>query len=133
MAALQYACFCEGACARGDLLKLLDMCMIADVIFAVAVISVAAGAVTEFQLRVGHIGSAADGTLVGVVFFCLGGSCGTGGSLGEGDGACFLDRLLFEKSADLDPLCQRDHIQHVFAEEQEIVGDGDQREQIIGE
>ena len=42
------------------------MGVIVDVILAITEIAVAAGAVTEFQLRVGNIGSAADGTAMGV-------------------------------------------------------------------
>ena len=117
MAALQY---------------LLNMCMITDVVFAVAVIAVAAGAITEFQLRIGHIGSAADGALVGVSF--LGNlERSRTGSIGEGDSTGLGSGLLFEKSADFDPPGQRNHIQNILAKEQEVVSQGDQREQIVGE
>ena len=44
----------------------LNVGVIVDVVFAIAVIALAFGAVAEFQLRVGHIGAAADGAFVGV-------------------------------------------------------------------
>ena len=109
------------------------MGMIVNVVFTVAVIAVAAGAVTEFQLRIRHIGSAAHGAFVGVR--CLH-SCGAGligAGSGEGDGAGFCLRLLFEKSAGVEPPGQRNYIHNVLAKEQEIVGDGDKREQVVGE
>ena len=84
------------------ILWLLDVCMIADVLFTVAVIAIAAGAVTEFQFRIGHIGSTADGTLVGVGFLRF--RCGAAGCtvcIGEGNRTGFVDRLLFEKLAHL--------------------------------
>ena len=59
--------------------------MVVDVIHAVAVVAVAAGAVAEFQLRVGHVGSAADGTAVGIggFYLCSAGLIRTG--IREGD------------------------------------------------
>ena len=45
------------------------MGMIADVIFTIAVVAVAAGAVAEFQFRVGDVGAAAYGAFVVVVCF----------------------------------------------------------------
>lgn len=58
-----------GACRRdpGHDVWLLNMGMVIDVILAVAVISVATGAITEFQLRVAHICASADSAAVGVV------------------------------------------------------------------
>ena len=47
-------------------LGLLDMGVAADVVLTVAVVSLTPGAVTKFQLRVGHIGASADRTFVGV-------------------------------------------------------------------
>ena len=43
------------------------MAVVADMIFAVAVVALAAGAVTEFQLRISYIRAAADGAPVGSV------------------------------------------------------------------
>ena len=42
-----------------------------NVLFAVAVVTVAPGAETEFQLRIGHICSPADGTLVVKYLFLI--------------------------------------------------------------
>ena len=61
------------------------MGVIADVFFAVAVVAVAAGAVAEFQLRIGHIGSAADGAAVGVGGLHRGGAGSIRAGSGEGD------------------------------------------------
>ena len=110
------------------------MGVIADVIFTVAVISAATGAVAEFQIRMGHIGSSADGTPVGV------GRLGSGGGSLVGTGieadhlglilACLL---LFEQTGEVDPPGSGDHIQHILAEEQEVVGKRNDAEQIAGE
>ena len=68
-----------------------------DVIFTVAVVALALGAIAEFQLRVGYVGSAADGTPVGVGR--LGGRhCGfVGTGTGEGNdfGAFFFPNTRF--------------------------------------
>ena len=40
------------------------MGVIVDMILAIAMVAVATGAVTELQLRIGHIGAAADGAFV---------------------------------------------------------------------
>ena len=40
------------------------MNVVADVIFAIAVVAAALGAVAELQVRVAHIGPSADGTAV---------------------------------------------------------------------
>mgnify|MGYP006896650811 CR=1 FL=1 len=64
------------------------MGVIADVIFAVAVVALAPGAVTELQFRVGHIRTTADGAAVGVI------RPGSFLRLPEGDcldGGCVLD------------------------------------------
>ena len=51
---------------------LLDMLMIGNVVFAVAVIAVAPGAVPELQLRIAHICPSANGTpmVVGLGILC---------------------------------------------------------------
>jgi len=77
----------KGRCAGHRPLGLLYMGMVVDMILAVAEVAVTAGAVPEFQLRVGHIRSAADGTLVGVGGFGSGGGGLVGAGAGEGDGA----------------------------------------------
>ena len=112
---------------------LFIMCMIVNVVFAVAVIAVAAAAVAELQLRIGHIGSAADRTLVGIGLFDFCGCCLVRACSGEGYSACFFARFLFKYSAGIDPPGLGDHIHHILTKEQEVVGDGYQREQTVGE
>ena len=46
---------------KGSGRNLFNMFVIIDVILTVAVVAAAAGAVTKFQLRVGHIGASANG------------------------------------------------------------------------
>ena len=45
--------------------------MVVDMLFAVAVVALAAGAVAEFQFRIGYIRLAANGATVGVVGLLL--------------------------------------------------------------
>ena len=100
------------------------MGVVADVVFAVAVVAAAAGAVAELQLRVGLVGTAADGTLVGVV--------GLLGRLGaELDGFMVDSRLCFRLA--LDPPGGGQQIQHILSEEEEVVGKGHQREEVVGQ
>lgn len=112
------------------------MGVIADVILAVTVVTVAPGAVPELQFRMGKVSSAADGTPMGVG--CLG-LCGGGfvGACVEGDHL----RLLLpaaglsgfaQHSAEICPPGKRDYIQHVLAEEEEVIGKGYDTEQIVG-
>ena len=73
---------------------LLYVAVVVDVILAVAMVAGAAGAVAEFQLGIGNIGSAAYGAAVGVGRLCR--LCGAGGivevdmPLGVGAFLCFL-------------------------------------------
>ena len=86
--------------------------MIADVVFAVAVITVATGAVTEFQFRVGNISSSANGAAVGVGRFYTGvGSFIRAGGV-ELDGlftGCAFGRFP-EQTSCIDPPGHRDHV-----------------------
>ena len=98
--------------------------MIADVVFAVAVITVALGAVTELQLRIGNIGSATDCTAM-VVFGLLPG-------LPEGDRTAarcgiLLLFLVFH------PPGSGHQIQNITSGEQQVVAQCDQREEIVRE
>ena len=97
---------------------LINMAVIADVVFTVAVVAFTAGAVAEFQLRIADICTATDGAAMGVGGF----GCGHGGliraGIGEGDhlGATgFLtNRLtLAEQPPGVGPPGNRDHIQHI--------------------
>ena len=112
----------------------MNMTVVADVVFAVAVVALAAGTVTEFQFRIADICSAADGAAVGVgcflgFFGCLI-SCGI--KL-DHFRAFRLHRLLFKEPAQLDPPGLGNYIQNILAEDQEIVCQGNHGEQIIGE
>ena len=62
-----------------------DMGMTIDMILAVAVEAIAAGAVPKFQIGVGNISPAADGAFVGVGRFDGGGSGFVRAGSGEGD------------------------------------------------
>ena len=118
---------------------LFDMLVIADVVFAVAMVAIAPGAVPEFQLRVGYIRPSAYGAAVGVR--CLG--CGNGGLVGAGSGeghhlGLFLPgcRLLLapaQEPGKIHPPVHGYHIQHILAEEQEVVGQGHDGEQVCRE
>ena len=57
----------ERAAAHAAALVSFDMGVIGDVILAIAMVAAAAGAVAEFQLRIGHIRPAADRAFVVVV------------------------------------------------------------------
>ncbi len=62
------------------------MRVIADVLLAVAVVAIAAGAVPELQLRIGNVGASADGTPMGVGGFNRSGCCLVGAGNVEGNG-----------------------------------------------
>ena len=112
------------------------MGVVVDVILAVAVVAVAAGAVTEFQLRVAHVCPSADGAFVGVGGFYRGVTCLVRAGRGEGDhiGGAFLFALFALKEPGGVGL-PRDgnEIDRIFSKEQEIVGKGDQGEEVDGE
>ena len=96
-------------------------------LFAVAVVAVATGAVTEFHVRMAHICAAADDAAVGV-----------GGALrfccrAEGNGAGGLDNLWTGFALRLDSPGGWQYIENILAKEQKIVGDGNQGEQTEGE
>ena len=114
----------------GPRLILLDMGMIVDVILTVAVVSIAAGAVAELQLRISYIGSAADSAAMGVDLLGSRPFCPIG--WGEGDRPC-TNRFGLAASVDLCPPRKRQQIGDVFAEEEQIVGKTHQREQTVGE
>ena len=114
---------------------LFNMGMMVDVILTVAVVAVAAGAVTEFQIRVRNIGAAANCAAVGIRRFRLGSGSFIGAGAVEVYGALSLGgrAFLFEKPGEIDLPGKGDHIDHIFAEEQEIIADGHEGEQTVGE
>ena len=63
----------------------MDMDVVADMVMTVAVIAIAAGTITEFQVRVGNIRAAADGALVKEYFFWSYVFCFDSGGGGELD------------------------------------------------
>ena len=106
------------------------MHVIADMVLAVAVVTVAPGAVAEFQIRMADIGSAADSTAVVVIGFlgCLLGihmELDDLVSLGLGRFAEFLLHL--------DAPASGQEIQHIHSKEQEVVGKRNDAEEIAGE
>ena len=82
-------------------LCLFNMAVVADVVFTVAVVAVATGAIPEFQLGVTHIRSTAHRTTVGI--WCSGpvDGCLIRAGGGEGYGSGFFLRLIFIKSAEI--------------------------------
>ena len=50
----------------------------------------------------------------------------------EGNRSGFGSRILFEQTAQFDPPGKGDHIQNILAEEKEIIGNGDQGIEIVG-
>ena len=102
------------------------MGMIIDVIFAIAEVAVASGAITEFQFRVAFIRSAADGTAVGIgcIRFCL--------LRRKRNGSCGLFRSFSRTALSLDFPRHWDQVACIFAKEQEIVRQSYQGEQALG-
>ena len=110
--------------------------MIGDVLFAVAVIAVAFGAVPELQIGIGKIGSAADSTAMGVGGFGLRGGSLIGTCV-ERNGLMLLIGSCvsgpFCGSSGVDPPGLGQNIQHIAAKEQEVIGQGNDAEEIVGE
>ena len=115
--------------------SLLNMTMVGNVILTIAVVAFAPGTVTEFQIRVTYIGAAADSTAVGVGNLLLLGCCLGLGIKGYDLGSLRgrADHFFAEHSGDLSAPGQGNNIQNILAEEQEIVGKGNDAEEIAGE
>ena len=99
------------------------MGVIVDVIFAVAEITVTFGAVTELQLGVGNISAATNGAAMGIAGVSL--LCGYFAYFyfGKRNGFGLLSRNpFFENPEKFDAPTQRENIQHLLAEEKELVG-----------
>ena len=102
-------------------------------LLAVAAVAAAAGAVTELHIRMGDIGLAANGTavVIGHSNLHLHGlpAAGVKGDRSAVCGGC----LGFLLSAQFDPPAHGEQIYNILTEEQEVVGKGDEGEQIIGD
>ena len=119
----------------GGILRLLgNMCVIGDMLRAVAVVALAAGAVAEFQIGGIHIRAAADGALVGVggLDLGVGGLVAAGGVEGDGLALGGMGDLL-HGPAGIEPPGGGQQVPAVLAEGQEVVGQGDEGEEIVGE
>ena len=106
-------------------------------IFTVAVVTVAAGTIAEFQFWVAYVSATADCTFVGVVLLRLGSGSSLGISLREGDnfGTVLLVgvALVLAEALHSDaPGCGK-NIEHISSKEQKIVRKGDHGEEIHGE
>ena len=108
------------------------MAVVIDMILAVAMVAFAPGAVAEFQLRIRYIGTAADGTFVGVRRLGLGHRCLVRTGIGEGDrfGLLLLGRALPEEPPGIHPPGHGEYIDHILAEKQEIVSQRNDGEQV---
>ena len=95
------------------------MGVIVNMIFAVAVVAAAAGAVTEFQFRIAYIRAAADGAFVGVGRFGLCCGCLIRTCMREGDDLRFFllgcVGFLAEKPPCIGTPGHGNHIQNVGA------------------
>ncbi len=126
----------EKAAVLAAALWLLNMAVVVDMILAIAVIAITPGTVSEFQIRVGDVRAAADGAAVGIGSLGLGSGCliGSGikgNGLATGMGGCIFGPA--GGPAGIDPPGLGQHIQYIAAKKQEIVGQGDDAEEIIGE
>lgn len=111
---------------------LLDVGVVVDMVLTVAVVALAFGAISEFQLWVTHVGSAADGAPMGVWSGRRCHRCLIGTGVGEGDDLRLLGTSLefLPKSAEIHDPGNGYHIHNVFSKEQEIVGKRDDGEQV---
>lgn len=102
------------------------MAVMIDMVTTVAVITIALGTIAELHIRVGYVGSSTDRTPVGVA---------GGGGLFLGHLHVELDYfrlfgLFAQKFAYLILPVQRDYIQYILSKEQEVISQGNQREEI---
>ena len=105
--------------------------VVVDVFLAVTVVSVAAGAIAEFQFRITHICPSADSAPMGVGRFY-----GSNGSLvrtgrPELYGAGCAGGLFTEQPPGIGLPGSGNQIQNIPAKEQEIVGDSNQGKQVV--
>ena len=108
--------------------SLFYMCVIADMIFAVAKISVALGTIAKFQFWIAHIGSAADGASMGIGSSLFRSGLPKGNRTGV-PGSSFFSFSL----GDAQTPSRGKHIDQIPTAENEIVQKSYQREQVVGE
>ena len=111
------------------------MCMIGNVILAIAEIALTPGTIPELQFRIGNIRATTDGTPMGVWRFYGSNRCLVRSGSGEWNCTGFL--LLFclfpEQASGVDSPGEGEQIGYILAKEQEIVGKCYQGEQIVWE
>ena len=111
------------------------MGVIADMVLAVTVVTFTAGAIPEFQLRIGYISTTADGAFVGIGGFCGSGRCLVRAGRGKGNDLGLSLFTLFLTLKEPSGIClpgNRDEVQYILTEEQEVVGKGNKGEKIDG-
>ena len=100
------------------------MCVIVDVLLTIAMIAVAPGAVAEFQIGVGDIGTTTDGAAMIV-------GCGTFRSaFGKGDRTGLFSGSWFFAG---NVIQEGEQIQNIFSCKQQIIQKTNQREQTVGQ
>ena len=115
---------------------LFNVSMVADVVFAVAVVAIAPGTVPEFQIGMGYVSSSADCTAMGVGSLRFGNCCLIGPCFRKRNNLGtfrLLLRFLSEQPPGVDTPGNRNDIQHILAKEEKIVGKGNNGEEVIGE
>ena len=105
---------------------LLNMRVIVDVVLAVAVVTTAPRAVSEFQFWVTNICATANGASMAVVWLVFG--CCLRTKRNWAISWCFLLRFFHAH-----PTAEGEEIQDVFSHKDEIAAKCDQREQVMGE
>ena len=113
---------------------LLNVTVVGNVILTVAVVAFALGTVAEFQIGMFHVGASADGAfvMIGGFYRCVGCFIGTGvvkrnGLMGLSGGG------LAHSPAGIDTPGSGQYIQHILAEEQEVIAQRNQGINIAGE
>ena len=103
-------------------------------LLTIAVVAVATGTIAKFQIGMCYIGLSADVASVGVGCQRGCGGCLVRTGVREGDHFCLFGLGgLTEQTPCVCPPGRRNHVNNIFAEEQEIVQQGNEREQVIGE
>ena len=115
-----------------------NMVVIADMVLAVAMVSLTLGTIAELQFRIGHIRTATDGAsvIIGRFYRCGTGLIGAGRRKWDRLAPGLLRPVFFlsaEQPGSIGTPGHWEHILDIGAKEEEIVGDGHQREQAEGE